>query len=261
MAIREQFGSDLAIYHDLARGIDLRALAPYSAPPSITKTISFADPVENRSMLLKAFERGARRISQELKEKGYQTTALSAIVHTVKGTEHSIGTPIKPPTSDPEELRRTVGRLLNKLTLTSAAIDIMLTAYPLQDWAKGFQQVGLFEAEAAAKRELLQPVIRRLQQRFGEAVLRLAATLGAPIPVAINVAERPDGTPSVMSWGGLARMVIKVSDRYRECRRWWNIRQVSRRQYYQVECTGNLIFTVFRDHRGKWFLDRRRARR
>ena len=52
-----------------------------------------------------------------------------------------------------------------------------------------------YSTRCLAQVSAIAGVLRLLQQRFGEAVIRLASMLGPPLPVPIRVNAKPDGTP------------------------------------------------------------------
>jgi hypothetical protein len=99
--------------------------------------------------------------------------------------------------------------------------------------------------------------LQALQKRFGEAVLRLASTLGPPLPLPIHVQAQSDGTPIELTWSRWSRRVTNLYEYWREQRAWWD--QLVVREYYQIEIGDGLVFTLFRDAEGRWFLDRRRS--
>ncbi len=102
----------------------------------------------------------------------------------------------------------------------------------------------------------LRKIIRVLQQRFGEAIIRLASLIGPPLPLPIRIDARSDGTPFGLAWGGWSSRVTHVYEYWREQRTWWD-RPVAR-DYYEIEAENGAVFTLFRDEQGQWFLDRRR---
>jgi nucleotidyltransferase/DNA polymerase involved in DNA repair len=260
IAVIEQFGSEIKIFHDLAKGIDPRGLDPFAPPPILTKTIAFPDPVDNLIMLLTAYEHAAKRLSGELQAHGYYTGALSTQLLTT-GPELNASTSIKPPTADVDTLKRSTGRMLSQLGFDRAVLGFTLSAYPLQDWAKGARQLSFFDTPVNPAIAKLQDEIRKLQQRFGELVVRFASLLSMPLPIPIQVKTRLDGSPSVLGWGKASRFVLVIHDQWRERRRWWEPGKLIQRQYYRLECTGGLVFVVYLDHQGRWFLDRRRVHR
>ncbi len=255
-AVALQFGSEWAIYHDLARGLDPRPLTPQMPPPSISRTLTPLEPIHDRAMLLIAAERLATRIAQRSSEAGYHVLALSMLVTTAAGDDLATGAPVKPPSADAEQMRRLTGRLLGKLTVEADVIRVTVTAYPLREWHQAAQQLTLLDAPLQASLVRLQTAIKVLKQRFGEMVIRLASLIGPPVPLAIKVTAQAEGLPIALSWGGWSRPVKTVWNIWREQSQWWD--QPVARNYYQLEVGDGTLYTVFRDEHGGWFMDRRR---
>jgi DNA polymerase-4 len=262
-AVLMQFGAECGLFHDLARGIDPRPLSPESPPPMLSRSLSLAEPLVDRRQVLAVLEHLAGRLARELTKSGHHAMALSLTVSTagpqgeVSEREQITGTTVKPPSCDAQLLRRTAGRLLGNLKLSSGVTGLTLSAYPLREWHMGVRQMALFEEPDQPKLARLREVLRNLQQRFGETIIRLASVIGPPLPLSIEVGLRPDGTPMWLRWGGWARLVDQVYEFWREQHNWWD--QPVARDYYQVEINGEVVFTVFRDGKGRWFLDRRRG--
>jgi hypothetical protein len=229
----------------------------------LSRSLSLAEPLMDRRQVLAVLEHLAGRLARELDKSGHHAMALSLAVSTantqedVSGDAQTTGTTVKPPSSDAQLLRRTAGRLLGNLKLSSGVTGLTLSAYPLREWHVGTRQMALFEEPDQPRLARLREVLRSLQQRFGEAVIRLASVIGPPLPLAIDVGLRPDGTPMWLRWGGWARLVDQVYEFWREQHNWWD--QPVTRDYYQVEINGEVVFTVFCDGKGRWFLDRRRG--
>jgi DNA polymerase IV len=275
-AVVMQFGAECGFFHDLARGIDPRPLSPESPPPMLSRRLSLAEPLTDRRQVLAVLEHLAGRLARELDKSGHHAMALSLTVSTVDpqgvvpGHEalslgypsgvyptQTTGASVKPPSCDVQLLRRTAGRLLGNLKLSSGVTGLTLSAYPLREWHVGVQQMALFAEPEQPKLARLREVLRALQQRFGETIIRLASVIGPPLPLSIEVGLRSDGTPMWLRWGGWARLVDQVYEFWREQHHWWD--QPVARDYYQVEINGEVVFTVFRDGKGRWFLDRRRG--
>ena len=255
-AVTSQFGKDLAFFHDLARGIDARPLAPQAPSPIIVRKLTFADPLADRQQLLKALEHLAHALARSLQEAGYHTLAISIALMTVTDESLISGAPIKPPSNDAMLLRRTVGRLLGKLSPASEVSSVSVTAYPLREWQIGTRQIEMFDATSHPKLMRLYEVLRTIYQRFGEAIMQLASVIGPPLPLPIKVHTRSDGSPIVLQWGGWSRTVGQVYEYWREFKTWWD--KPATREYYQIETPDGAIYILFRDEQGRWYLDRRR---
>ena len=65
-AVVLQFGSELAFYHDLARGLDPRPIWPQSPPPAIARTLHLPEALSDRALVLSAVERLASRLAHRL---------------------------------------------------------------------------------------------------------------------------------------------------------------------------------------------------
>jgi len=267
-AVVMQFGAECGLFHDLARGIDPRPLSPESPPPMLSRSLSLAEPLVDRRQVLVVLEHLAGRLARELDRSGHHAMALSLTVstadpqttvprHEALYPTRTTGAPVKPPSCDAQLLRRTAGRLLGNLKLSSGVTSLTLSVYPLREWHVSARQMTLFEEPAQPKLARLREVLQNLQQRFGETIIRLASVIGPPLPLVIDVGLRPDSTPMWLRWGGWARLVDQVYEFWREQHHWWDRPVV--RDYYQVEINGEVVFTVFRDGKGRWFLDRRRG--
>ena len=182
---------------------------------------------------------------------------MSLSVTTTDALEQMTGSAVKPPSSSVEQLRRLGGRLLGKLTFESDVRVITLRAYPLREWHFGARQLSLLDSVESSKWAQFRVTLRALQQRFGEAVLRLASTLGPPVPLPIQVTAQADGMPIDVRWGRWSRRMTTLYEYWREQRAWWD--QLVARDYYQIELGDGLVFTLFCDNEGQWFLDRRRS--
>jgi DNA polymerase IV len=255
-AVIRQFGPEAALFHELARGVDPRPLAPNSPPPMVMHIMALPESLTDRRLVLVALEHLAGQVAREMERSGHHAQAISVSITTADGQQVVDGIAVKPPSADAALLRRLVGRLLGRATLASAVSELMLTAYPLREWHLGARQLTLFDEPPSPQLSRLQEVLRMLRRRFGEAVVQLASVIGPPLPLPIQVDVTSDGVPVQLRWGGWSRRVASIYEAWREQRRWWD--QPVVRHYYQVETGVQAIFTVFQDAAGCWFLDRRR---
>jgi len=256
-AVTLQFGADLAFLHDLARGRDSRPLAPQSPPPMVTRSLRLPEPLADRLMVLSAMEHLAGGLARELERSGYHAVELALVVSTTDEREQTAGVPVKPPSDNASHLRRLAGKMMDKLTLEAEVSELTLRAYPLREWHLGARQLEMFEAATSPKLARLRAVLRILRTRFDEAIVQLASLIGPPLPLPIQVQARRDGTPAALRWRGWSRLVEKVYEYWQESRQWWD--DPIMRDHYLVETKEGVVYSVFRDGRGRWYLDRRRG--
>jgi len=102
-----------------------------------------------------------------------------------------------------EKLRRTAALLLGKLTFTYEVANLTLTTDPLREWQHGARQLSLLDTVTPPKLAQLRSVIRVLQQRFGETVIRLASLVGPSLGI---------------GWGGWSSRVTNANEYWREHR-------------------------------------------
>lgn len=254
-AVAGQFGAEALVFHDLARGLDMRPLQPEAPPPLIRLSRRLPEPLTERPQLLALTERAARRLAERLQASGYQATALTLTLTVGEQPEMTTGAPLKPPTAAVEVLTRISARLLGKLTPETGVTGLSLTAYPLREWQLGAQQLSLVDEMSAPRLARLRETLRLLWRRFGETIIRLASAIGPPLPLPIQVSTRADGQPAALHWGGWSRPVTDIYESWREERRWWE--QTVQRAYFQVLVADETPFTIFQDERRRWFLDRR----
>ncbi len=254
-AVTLQFGAEAAFFLDLARGIDARPIAPQAPPPIVQHTRPLEETLTDRHRLVAVLDQIVKRIATDLAQLNCHTTAMALTITDEAGASQSAGATIKPPSGDVVILQRTVARLFGKLNPLHPVGAVCVTAYPLREWHAGARQLSLFSPAKPHKRSVLRHAIRVLKQRFGEAVIQIASALGPPLPLPIHVHTDSRLTPSMLEWGGWARRVVRVCETWIEQRRWWD--NPIRRKYYQLETQDRIIFTVFQDDHGRWFLERR----
>ena len=260
-AVTRQFGPEATVFHDLARGVDARPLNPQSPPPLVSRLMSLPEPVSDRQSMLAALDHLVGQLACQLEQAGFQATALSLTITTSGGQEYLEGISVRPPSADVGLLGRLAARLLGKLPITADVTSLALTAYPLREWHAGAHQLVLLDTPAAERDRPLSvrlsrlwETVRLLRQRFGATAIRLASTLGPLVPIPIQVQVQAEGRPAWLSWNGRLCKVVRVYEHWRVCSRWWE--QPVRRDYYQVETDHQMVFTLFQDERGQWFLDR-----
>ena len=254
----EAFGPQVAWLYDLAQGQDPRPLSPDMPPLRLIRTLTLSEPVADRQILANVAGRLSWRISQALARHGYQAEALKLSALAVNGKELSAGQSVRPPTADEARLARLAAQLLGNLALSAPVLGLTLSAYPLRHWSAGVQQMALVSLEGQARQSRLVEALQLLQHRFGEAIVRIAARLGAPTPLKVQVELNGHGYPALFEVGGLRRAAIGLDEQWREERHWWDSHGGPvRRDYYRVLLADGAFCNLFQDLvSGDWYLDR-----
>jgi DNA polymerase IV len=256
----EAFGPQVAWLYDLAQGQDPRPLNPDVPPLRLIRTMTLNEPVADRQILANAAGRLSWRISQTLARNGYQAEALKLAALAVNGKELSAGQSVRPPTADEARLARLTAQLLGSLIFSTPVAGLTLSAYPLRHWTAGAQQLALVSLEGQARQSRLVEALQLLQHRFGQAIVRIAARLGAPAPLRVQMQLNRQGCPAVFAVGvgGRRRTVIGLDEQWREERHWWDSHSGPvRRDYYRVLLADGAFCNLFQDLvSGEWYLDR-----
>jgi DNA polymerase-4 len=256
-AVLRQFGGQMAGLYELARGRDPRPLNPDVPPLRLVRSLRLSSPVEDRRALFNAVQRLAWRLSGVLNHKGYHAEALKLTLYPEAGAALEIGQAAKPPTSDEARLSRLAAQLLGRLNLRAPIAAVALSVYPLRAWHLGAHQIDLLRAGVPEKEVRFESALQLLYHRFGQAVIRVAALLGPPVPLPIEVALDAAGQPARLEFGGLARAVIAIHERWREEKQWWDEARALRRDYYRVTLADDTYRNIYQDlNDERWYLDR-----
>ena len=102
-----------------------------------------------------------------------------------------------------------------------------------------------------------EQALQLLFHRFSRTVLRVAALLGPPVPLPIQVALDDLGQPASLTLAGLARRILSVHETWREERQWWDAGRALVRDYYRVTLLDESYRNIYQDlHTQQWYLDR-----
>ncbi|MBL8058520.1 MAG: hypothetical protein JNK29_17585, partial [Anaerolineales bacterium] len=254
-AVLRQFGGELAGLYELARGNDPRPLNPDVPPLRVVRSLRLAAPVAERGVLFNITQRLSRQIGGTLSTRGYHAEALKLTLTGADGRRWEAGQALKPPTSDAARLGRLAAQLLGRLAPTAPVEAVIIGVYPLRGWHLGAHQVALAEAGAPARQRELENTLQLLMRRFGEAVIRVAALLGPPLPLPAAVTLNAAGFPARLEYGGQTRLILGLEEAWREERSWWE--RPVRRDYFRVQLADGSLRNIFQDLiNGGWFLDR-----
>ncbi len=255
-AVLRQFSGEMASLYELARGNDPRPLNPDMPPLRLVRSMRMKEAVSDRQILFNVAQRLSWQLSKALTAKGYHAEALKLALADKTGQWLEAGQAVKPPTSDEARLGRLAAQLLGRLPTLPPVENVALSAYPLRPWHLGQHQMALIQAGVPQKQTRLEEVLQLLYHRFGQAVVRIAALLGPPVPLKVDVALNPDGLPGRLIFGGATRVVLGIDEHWREERLWWDLRPV-RRDYFRVILADGSLRNIFQNLLdGEWYLDR-----
>ncbi len=258
VAVLRQFGPEMAGLYELARGNDPRPLNPDVPPLRVVRSLHLPSPVAERPPLLAAVQRLCRQLGQTLSHKGYHAEALKLTLYGADGTRREAGQAAKPPTADEARLRRLAALLLGKLPVSAPVAGLALSAYPLRSWHLGAHQLALAAHSPGAmpeKQVRFEEALQLLYHRFGQAILRVAALLGPPVPIRVRVGLGAAGQPVRLELGGRWWALAGIDDYWREERQWWD--RPLRRDYFRVLLPDGSLRKIFQNLLdGEWYLDR-----
>jgi DNA polymerase-4 len=255
-ALVRQFGPQAGFLHDLAAGRDPRPVHADAPPLVLEGAHGFEPPVAGRGPLAAQASRIAELLAGDLARRGYQAEGLRVRLEDEEGGAHTIAAPVEPPSADPARLARKVLELLERLSPPCLVVDLQVTLYPLRPAHLGATQLALFSAPADTRRRRLQEALRRLRERFGEAIVVVASLLGPPPPRPVQVTTGPGGLPRALVWSDRILPIARVYEHWRERRRWWT-RPVER-DYYRAETADGQVRVLFRERGSdRWWLERR----
>jgi nucleotidyltransferase/DNA polymerase involved in DNA repair len=256
-AVLRQFGGQMAGLYELARGRDPRPLNPDVPPLRLVRSLRLPSPASARQPLLNAVQRLCWQVSKVLAHKGYHAEALKLTLYSAHGGSVELGLAAKPPTSDETRLSRLAAQLLGRLPITSPVAAVAVSVYPLRAWHLGAHQIDLLRAGVPEKQLRFENALQLLVHRFGQAVLRVAALLGPPVPLPVKVRLDAGGLPLSVEVGGLDQQVLSVTERWREEKHWWDVGRAQRRDYYRVALADDSFRNIFQDLLTEaWYLDR-----
>ena len=256
-AVLRQFGGEIAGLYELARGNDPRPLNPDVPPLRLVRSLRLASPVSERQALLNATQRLCWQLGKLLQHKGYHAEGLKLTLYAADGSCQETGQAAKPPTSDEARLGRLAALLLGRLPVRAPVAVVALSVYPLRAWHLGLHQMTLADAGVPEKQLRFEEALQLLMHRFGQAVVRVAALLGPPVPLRVQVTLDAHGQPCQLEFGGEVRPLLEIDECWREERQWWDDQRAVRRDYFRVTLGDGSLRNIFQDQSdGEWYLDR-----
>jgi DNA polymerase IV len=269
IAVIRQFGAHAGFLHDLASGADPRPVFVDAPQLELRYTATFDPPTADRRTLQTRGEHMASKLAKKLVQGQHQAQGLRIQVADAEGGVTTTTTSIEPPTADEAWLRRRINILLEQIAIQRPAETLEIVGYPLRPAYLGAAQLALFSAPLDQRWQQLQEALRRLRDRFGEVVVRIASLVTPPRPRPIEVRTGIDAAPSLLIWHDSVRAprsdtgalhtyrVRRIYEHWRERRTWWA--QPLERDYYRLEDATGELRVVYLDRRtNQWWLECRR---
>ena len=160
--------------HDLANGIDDRAVVPDRAAKSVGAEETFEDDLTEAEDLLPFLHQQALRIGARLRRGGLTAGTLSLKIKYADFQIASRQSALDDRTDDGAALYRAAATLLPKL---AQGRPIRLTGLSASDLGAAAPQLSLFDAETQ-KRDRLNRSLDAIAAKFGEGAVKPADLLG-----------------------------------------------------------------------------------
>lgn len=255
-AVLAQFGAEIGFWYDLAKGCDPRPLQPDAPPLREVAEKRLLEPTASRVALQHVLNKLALKLSQRLEKRGYQAEALKVVLEDEFGQRIENGQAIKPPSADGERLRSVAQLCLGRLAVSQSVWQVEVVSYPLRPFHLGVQNITFTESGKREKQSKLSAVVETLRRRFGEGILRMAAFIGLPTPLPINVQLNSEGRPYAFTRREQTYRVVSVEDFWRWHFGWWTWKPLHR-DYFQVTLRDGSVRVIFQDlDKLEWFLDK-----
>lgn len=159
-----RFGTDGAIWHDRARGIDPRPLRPRARTLRIDRTLYGEGTATSEEQVLFALRTLVGRVVDDLEVAGKRCGALVLSLECDDGDVHEIATRVAAPTAQPTTLFELLRARLEGVVLRSPVAGLRLAAAQLET---GGIQMALFAA-GDPDPDALGIALARLEAALGE---------------------------------------------------------------------------------------------
>lgn len=158
--IGEQHARDL---HELARGIDDRAVVPYEPPKSVSHEETFDSDLDDERELLREALALSQRVAARLREDGYRARTITLKVRLANFTTLTRSRTVQAPTDVGADLYQVVSELFmalpgarRRVRLLGVAATGLVTA--------GEEQLALLRGEPWGE---VERAVDRIERRFG----------------------------------------------------------------------------------------------
>jgi protein ImuB len=159
-----RFGTEGAVWHDRARGVDPRPLRPRARAMRIDRTLYGEGTASGEDQVLFALRTLIGRVVDDLELAGKRCGALVLSLECEDGDVHQIATRVAQPTAQPATLFELLRARLEGVVLRSPVAGLRLAAQQLEN---GGIQIALFAA-GDPDPDALGIAIARLDAALGE---------------------------------------------------------------------------------------------
>jgi hypothetical protein len=262
-AVIARFGEHGGMLHDLARGMDGRALRPRKPIEQLRAEAELDPPVDNVEPLRFVLRNLCGALCEQLTARGAGATRATLILDVERGEPVRLEQALPEPAAVPELLERLlVARLatslpaaaVTRLTLElrprrTAGLAADRTGIALRCGPAASRPPGRSRGDPArAARDVVRGHCRTDVQRPNRSMTRL---LGHHPKISVELDG--EGHPQALRWDGGSE-AVEVCNQWRIEEAWWR-RPVSR-DYYKLAGT-RLLALVYRDRvDGTWHLER-----
>lgn len=164
--------------HDLARGVDPRAVTPDRDAKSVGAEDTFGDDLSSREALLPHLHAQALRVARRLRRAGRVARGVVLKLKTADFELRTRRTTLGAPTSDGQQLYEAVAGLLAREEAAGRLDPMRLCGVGAIQLEVPAEQPGLFDADARRATKL-NGALDAIASRFGVAAVRPADVLDA----------------------------------------------------------------------------------
>jgi DNA polymerase-4 len=178
--LEKQFGKHGTKMHQLALGIDERAVFPWSEAKSVGHEETFSRDILEREAARKEILSLAEKVARRLRREGVSGRTITLKVKYSDFVQVTRSATLAALTSDGHTLFSTACGLMEKTDVGRKPIRLLgVSVSQLSHSSMSAEQLSLFgEGEILSKRKNLNSALDSVSERFGEDALRPATLLG-----------------------------------------------------------------------------------
>jgi DNA polymerase-4 len=177
--LEKQFGKHGTKMHQLAQGIDERAVIPWSETKSVGHEETFSQDILEREAARKEILFLAEKVARRMRQEGVSGRTITLKVKYADFVQVTRSATLSALTSDGHTLFSTVCKLMEKTDVGRKPVRLLgVSVSQLSDFSTSAEQLSLFaEGETLSKRKKLNSALDSVSERFGEEAVRPATLL------------------------------------------------------------------------------------